>query len=202
MSDRHIGGRMVVVFFGMTASGKSYLAKAWAQRQGCCYFNTDVVRKELGALEPGRVFEQGLDKGLYSREFNRKTYDRLLACAERVLMEATFRCVVLDGSFHSAAERKLVLERLSGQARVCFILCRCSESLTRKRLQERLLDDSAVSDGNLDVYLKQKKCFDAPAEIPSGKMLELDTGASLEYLIERLEHFLSSSDLSWESVRE
>jgi predicted kinase len=187
------------VFFGMTASGKSFLAKAWARRQGFPYFNTDIIRKEIVAVEPERVFEQGLDKGVYSREFSRKTYDTLLACAERVFAETICRCVVLDGSFQAASERKRLIERMANVAQVFFILCRCSESLTRKRLRERLQDDKAVSDGNLDVYLKQKKCFDASAEIPSGWLLELDTSASLEYLIERLDHFLSSSDLSEEA---
>lgn len=195
MGERYTGNRMIVVFFGMTASGKSYLASAWARRRGFSYFNTDVIRKELGSIESGMVFEKGLDKGLYSREFSRKTYDCLLDRAERALAENSCRAVILDGSYQSAGERKRVLERFAAQARVSFILCRCSEALTRKRLRQRILDDSTVSDGNLEVYQKQRKCFDSPTEIPSGKLLELDTSASLEYLIDRLERFLSTSDL-------
>jgi len=39
------------VFFGMVATGKSYLAKAWAERLGGLYLNSDVVRKELAGLK-------------------------------------------------------------------------------------------------------------------------------------------------------
>lgn len=197
MSKEHASKKTVVVFFGMTASGKSYLAGEWARRRGYPYFNTDVVRKELVA----RIFptiqlqEQGVDKGLYSPEFSRKTYDALLDCAEKALADGAFRYVVLDGSYQLKSERKRVVEKFSGQFGVYFILCHCSEAVTRERLKKRLLNDSAVSDGNLEVYLKQKRKFDKPVEISSEQLLELDTNASLEYLIFRLEHFLSTVDL-------
>ena len=42
---------MILVFFGMTASGKSTLAQACADRYGAPYYNTDRIRKELAGLE-------------------------------------------------------------------------------------------------------------------------------------------------------
>ena len=42
--------KKVVVFCGLIASGKSFVAKAWAQKHLFPYCNTDVVRKELAAL--------------------------------------------------------------------------------------------------------------------------------------------------------
>ena len=47
-----IARQTLAVFFGMTASGKSTLALAWAKRCQAPYYNTDRVRKELAGLQP------------------------------------------------------------------------------------------------------------------------------------------------------
>lgn len=193
MSKTHSGRQIVVVFFGMTASGKSYLARAWAERHGYPYLNTDVVRKELAGIAATRSCPQEIDKGLYSPEFSRKTYERLLDRGERALAEDAFPCVILDGSYQLQSERRRVLERFADRYSVFFVFCRCGDAVTRTRLAERLLDDEAVSDGRLEIYLRQKKIFEDPREIPPERLLELDTNASLEYLIGCVEHFLSTS---------
>ena len=41
-----------ILFFGLIASGKSTLAKAWAEQKNIPYYNSDVVRKELAGLSP------------------------------------------------------------------------------------------------------------------------------------------------------
>lgn len=184
---------MVVVFFGLTASGKSYLAEAWADLRGCTRFNTDVVRKSLAESHPHLQSDRGIDKGIYSPEFSRKTYERLLVLAEKALAGKSTVCVVLDGTYQRRRERQRVVERLAGYADVYFVCCRCCEAVTRARLGARRLDAKAVSDGTLDVYLSQREKFESPMEIPPDHLLELDTNASLEYLIVRLERFLGRS---------
>lgn len=184
----------VVVFFGMTASGKSYLSAAWAKRRQCIRFNTDVVRKESIARMAGlQRSGQGINQGIYTPELTRRTYDRLLDLAETSLAARSRDCVVLDGSYQLALERKRVMGRLGNRARVYFVYCHCSEAVTRKRLAGRLADQAAVSDGNIDVYLYQCRKFEKPTEIGPGQLLELDTDAPVGYLIDRLEQFLSSS---------
>lgn len=187
--------QMLVVFFGMTASGKSYLAEAWAKTRGCQHFNTDVVRKESAGRDLAQFNGDELDEGIYSPESTRRTYDLLLDYADKAFAADSSACVVLDGSYQRRSERAKVVKRFADRLDMYFILCGCSESVTRARLQERLQDDTAVSDGNLDVYIRQQKTFEAPVEIHSEKLLELDTSASLEYLIDRLEQFLSTSGL-------
>ena len=44
--------KTVVVFFGMTASGKSTLGEAYAAAFRAAFHNTDRVRKKLAGLEP------------------------------------------------------------------------------------------------------------------------------------------------------
>ena len=49
---------------------------------------------------------------------------------------------------------------------------------------------AAVSDGRWEVYLKQKKRFQAPDELSASELIILDTQAPLEELLEKLEEKL------------
>lgn len=192
MLDTLLLPKKLIVFFGMTASGKSFLAKEWARRHGYQYCNTDVIRKELAARTfPKQLDEGGMDQGIYSPGFSRKTYDTLLDRAEGSLSGGSALTVILDGSFHLRRERIRVTERFSGKVSICFIFCRCSERITKKRIEKRILDASAISDGTYEVYLKQKEKFENPDEFLPGELLELDTEAPLEYLIARLDKFFT-----------
>ena len=190
-SDGLPAARLLFIFFGMTASGKSHLSTAWASRCRCARFNTDVVRKGLVVgKDSNHGGEVGLGQGLYSPEFSRRTYDLMQQLAEEALADPLVECIVLDGSYQRRAERDLLMRRFNERVQLLFVYCFCSEEVTRERLALRLHDPDAVSDGNLKVYLSQRETFERPVEIPSGQLLELDTDAQLEYLIGRLEHFL------------
>ncbi len=183
----------IVVFFGLTASGKSYLAKIWSERNGYPYFNTDVIRKQLAGADCTEQCKESYEAGLYSPEYSRKTYDAMLMNACKVQGDNSVSRLVLDGSYQRRVERSRVRERFLGICNVYFILCFCNEKVTQKRLVERIMDPSAVSDGRWEIYLQQKTTFEKPDELLPEQLLELDTNASLEYLIDRLEIFLSMS---------
>lgn len=174
------------VFMGLVASGKSTLARAWAERLAVSSFNTDVVRKELAGKRPTSRQGDDFDRGIYTPEFSRLTYDGLL---ERAAAQLTLqRSVVLDGSYHSRAEREKVVDCAARhRAEPFFILCRCSEAETRRRLRERGEDPQAVSDATWDIYVRQKERFQFPAEIDSHALIEVDTEAPPAELLARLE---------------
>ncbi|PID41097.1 MAG: hypothetical protein CR981_04755 [Proteobacteria bacterium] len=181
MSERFRTDRLLVVFFGMTAVGKSALAQAWAQRTRCLYYNTDVIRKELDEAAADSSRNAELGQGLYSREFTRKTYDTLLERAAAAF-KAGSRLVILDGSYGSADERRKVITTFSRIARICFIYCYCAEETVKKRLLQRQKDPSAVSDGRWDVYMMQKKTFSLPDRLDGADLFTLDTTADLAVL--------------------
>lgn len=177
------------VFFGMVASGKSTLAMNWAKRHNMKYYNSDVVRKEIAGLAPTAEQKESLDKGIYSKEFTRKTYDALLAHAEEDITAG--RQAVLDASYLDPDER----ERIRSLARklgvhAYFIFCSCSEEETRKRLAVRAQDPEAVSDGRWEIYLAQKKRFAQPEEEMQSELISINTEASLEELMNRLDEQL------------
>ncbi len=184
----------VLVFFGMIATGKSYLAAAWARHHGCAYYNSDRVRKELAGLVPESRQTAAVDQGIYSREFSRRTYGQLLILAERDLDANPGACVVLDGSYQARGERQRVQESLAGKARVLFVHCICPEEVMRERMEQRQQDPQAVSDGRWEVYLQQKARFELPSELRADQLLTIDTNQALDALLILLDKWVMRVD--------
>ena len=184
----------VLVFFGMIATGKSYLAAAWARQHGCGYYNSDRVRKEIAGLVPESRQGAAVDQGIYSQDFSRKTYDQLLVLAEQDLGATPGACVVLDGSYQARCERQRVQERLAGKARVFFVQCICSEVVMRERMEQRQHDPQAVSDGRWEVYLQQKTRFEVPLEIGPEQLITINTHQTLDALLVVLDEWMDRVD--------
>lgn len=177
---------MILVFFGMTASGKSSLAQLLAERYKAPYYNTDRVRKELAGLPATAHRSDAVGQGIYSHDLSAKTYAALLHRAEEELSRKGSTLVLLDGSYASLAERERV-RHLAGKlgAGLRFIYCWCGEEETRRRLQQRARDPFAVSDGRWEIYVHQLQSFTQPLE--SEKDIYLcDTEAAPEELLQQL----------------
>ena len=187
MKKSQRGGKLVLVFFGMTATGKSYVARAWAERWHNPYLNSDLVRKELaGRLSVSRE-KSAINDGIYSPAFTRLTYDELLRRAEQVLLKDETSGVVLDASYQSHLERDFVRSRFMPECRVIFVHCTCSDEVVRKRLDLRANDPQAVSDGNVQVFLEQKKNFEMPRELEPELLVTLETDKDLSELLQDLQ---------------
>ena len=180
----------LVVFFGLSGSGKSYLARRWAARHGYGYHNSDEVRKELSGVAPDSRHHVEFNVGLYSPEQSRRTYAALLQRAGRDLDSQALAGAVLDGSYTNGVERQKVVDRFSAQIVISFILCSCSTALTRERFALRGRDEQAVSDGRWEIYCKQKEGFEPPTHIGGARLLNLDTDAHVDKLIERVDAFV------------
>jgi predicted kinase len=175
---------LLVVFFGMIATGKSYLASAWAKHYGLPCYNSDRVRKELAGVTPETDRQEEVDQGIYTPEFSRRTYDALMKHAAHHFQADKQACVVLDGSYQSLNERNLLREQFVDQARLVFVHCFCSEKVVQERLEIRASDPDAVSDGNWEIYLAQKKRFQPVTA--KEQVIELDTDAPVEELVNRV----------------
>ncbi|MEW6500909.1 MAG: AAA family ATPase [Thermodesulfobacteriota bacterium] len=179
----------IYVFFGLIASGKSTLAQAWAERHGLAYANSDVVRKELAGLAATASRKEGVDQGIYTREFSRRTYDALLARAEEAIGQG--RGVILDASYQNREERDKVRKLATRLAvPVRFVLCECDDSVKKSRLALRAQDPNAVSDGRWEIYLQQKARFEAPTELATDQFVILDTDQPIEQAMTRLDTLL------------
>ena len=63
----------------------------------------------------------------------------------------------------------------------------------KRRMDERVLDPHAVSDGRWEIYLRQKEVFEDPDELTADELVTLQTVAPMNELIEKLTRMLSSN---------
>lgn len=178
---------LLLVFFGMIATGKSYLASAWAAQYGAPYYNSDWVRKELAGIVPQSSQQEEVDQGIYTPAFSRRTYDALLDHADNHFRKDARCCVVLDGSYQSAHERALLRDRFAGRVSIIFVHCFCGEEVVKDRLAQRAKDSQAISDGRWEIYLAQKKRFQPVTDLEQEQVIELNTDAPLEQLLQQLD---------------
>jgi len=180
---------VVYVFFGMIATGKSTLSQAWASHKQLHCYNSDWVRKEMAGIYPAESRRESADSGIYTKEFSQKTYKTLLERAEASLKQGD--SVIVDASYQYANDRQDIRELAKDlNSQVYFILCQCPEAEMKRRMNLREKDPAAVSDGRWEIYLKQKKRFQAPDELSDSELIILDTQASLEELLKKLEEKL------------
>ena len=186
MSGKSRAKAKLLVFCGMTATGKSFLAAKWAEKTGCSYHNTDLVRKELAGVEPTSRQKPGVGQGIYSKVFTRQTYAELHRRAEIDLDLKKEQMVVIDGSYSAEDDRQNVVKQFSSRADICFIYCYCSEDLIKQRLTQRAEDAQAVSDGRWEVYVMQKKRFNVPSVVDGAVLLMLNTARPIDLLLDEI----------------
>lgn len=185
----------IVVFFGLSGSGKSYLASRWAAKRGYPYFNSDEVRKQLAGEPPQSRHHVPFNEGLYSVEMSRRTYREMLDRAAASLTGRGAAGVVLDAAFGSAEQQQSVIDRFGGRGQIYFVLCSCSESIIGQRFQLRARDDAAVSDGRWEIYHRQKARFFAPKRLEGARLCRLDTDNHIEALIEQVDRCVAGASL-------
>jgi len=176
---------VIYVFFGMIATGKTALSEAWAKHKKLKCYNSDRVRKELAGINPTESRREGMNGGIYTKEFSRKTYKALLEKAETEIKEG--HSVVLDASYQHAHDRQEISELAkSMNTHVYFVFCQCPEEEMKRRMDLRSKDAAAVSDGRWGIYLKQKKRFEPPDEIPAAELRTINTNAPVKDLLNQL----------------
>jgi uncharacterized protein len=178
-----LSGKTILVFFGMTASGKSTLGRACADFFQAAYYNTDLIRKELAGLQASDKRPDGVGRGIYTSVFTEKTYAAMLEHAKQNLSLGG-KLVVLDGSYSRYADRDLLrFEAARLGVRCIFIFCSCSEGEVRRRLELRAQDPEAVSDGRWEIYLHQKQTFEMPDATLESDCLQLNTEQPVEAML-------------------
>lgn len=182
----------LIVFFGLTGSGKSYLAERWAKAKGYPYHNSDTVRKELAGVGVSSRHHVPFNEGLYSPEMTSRTYDEILKRALNDLNNGATG-VVLDGSYGRDSQRNFIVEALSTRCKITFILCHCSETVTKERFTQRGNDHQAVSDGRWEIYTGQIRSFSYPQRIEGTHLLKLNTDYPVKNLIEQVDAYIDKT---------
>jgi len=169
----------LIITCGLTATGKSTLARRLGEEAGFQMISSDVVRKALAGLQPSERRFEPFRRGIYSLEFTDRTYEALLKEARRVLDEG--RSVIVDASFVRRRYRQWAqrLAREMGAQFVCLEF-RASAAAVRRRLARRLREGGDPSDARWETYVAQKRTFQRPSEVPAERRMVVDTTRFLQ----------------------
>ncbi len=175
------GKPFLIVIFGLSGTGKSFLARELSKRLLTSYYNSDTVRKTLQGIQPEEHHYEPFEQGIYRPEITERTYEALAEYAKNDLLNG--KDVILDATYRSKKFRKMILEKTRDiNAKILFVLCEAPEDVIKKRLEERAKKAFEPSDGRWEIYLKQKQIFEPPEDIPSQKLLILNTSQNIEDL--------------------
>ncbi len=190
LACRYAGGvkkqPRLYVFMGLSGTGKSTAARAFAEFLGLKVFNSDVVRKEyVSGIKATEQRHEPFGQGIYSSRFTQKTYKALARLAGRELIVGN--SVVLDATYLDDEKRKLVKEVAEAAgAELIFVVCSCPEEVARKRLAARAMEKEKVSDGRIEIFERQKEIFSEPEEDRMVRVIRLNTDKAVEALVSEL----------------
>jgi aminoglycoside phosphotransferase family enzyme/predicted kinase len=163
----------LVITFGLAGTGKSRLAQSLVEEMDFCAVSSDEVRKEIAGVDRHEHHYGGFEEGIYSRRMTERTYGALLERAQILLTDN--RSVVLDACFLREDERKGALEVAEKTgSRFLILAITCPDETVKKRIKKRMKEKS-VSDGTIDVYLKQKVLRQPLTDREQERALGLDT---------------------------
>jgi len=180
----------VIVFFGLSGTGKSFLSQNLLKKMPAVYLASDIIRKKLLKLDPDKHYYAEFEKGIYSPEITLKTYEKLI---EMAIEEISYgRDVILDATFRERKFRDLLREKLKNvKTRIYWIWCKAEDEVVRERIFKRKLEKT-YSDALWDIYLSQKQKFELPDDC--FPLLTLDTSESLENLLNKILSFLKAKN--------
>ncbi|MFW5644326.1 MAG: AAA family ATPase [Bacteroidota bacterium] len=136
---------MIVLVFGLPASGKSWFARQFAEKLKASYLNTDMIRVQLGKT------------GQYDKDSKQEIYDELKNLAIRNLKNK--KDIIIDGTFHKKERREDFFNLADeNNTQIYLVEIKASESKVRERLKKR----KGYSEADFEVYRQLKSEFEFP----------------------------------------
>jgi aminoglycoside phosphotransferase family enzyme/predicted kinase len=164
---------MLVLMHGLSGSGKSHVAEKVAAKFNAIRIRSDVERKRLFHLAPEQPGTN--EPNLYSAEASRRTFDRLLALSQSIVV-AGFGCIV-DATFLSRAAREPFIHWATREKNIPLVILHCdaSEPVILQRLQQRTVQGGDASDADCAVYRQQLSVAEPLSPDESVYLVSVDT---------------------------
>ena len=147
---------------GLMGTGKSTLTAQLSFELGIASFNSDVIRKQTAGSADERSRDE-FNEGLYNQQTNIATYAELLRLAEQQLTAGS--SVIIDACFIHRDQRAL-FAALADRLSVMFVILHvvCSNTENKRRLLDREVSGTSVSDGRVALLTEQTAGFELPDE--------------------------------------
>lgn len=175
----------LIVLCGLPGSGKSFAAQQLAAATSGVVVRSDVVRKELLRLPPGRRPTAEQAAILYRAAARRKVYAELLERAAGRLQQG--RTTLLDATYSTRAARRAVFQFARQQGVPCVLVhCTAPESEIRSRLDARAARGTDASDADWEVYCDQRDRFEYPLEVDPAQLVTQVPAQSAARLLSRV----------------
>ena len=182
---------MLLLMFGLSGSGKTWLAERLAPSLDAVHIRSDVERKRLAGLAERQPSHSGLGQDIYSPERNTEAYARLAECAANAL--AGGYAVIVDAAFQRRADRARFKALATGHgAALRVIRCHAPRRELESRLEHRSRAGTDASEADLEVLEWQERHFEPLQESEELEVLDADT-TSQDVVTEvhrRLRHLL------------
>jgi aminoglycoside phosphotransferase family enzyme/predicted kinase len=176
-----------VVFMGLSGSGKSTIARDFSPN--AVILRSDEMRKEITGVGKGRHAYSSFGEGIYTPELTNRIYclmlERAVECARMG------KKVIVDATYLKADERRDFYETCIAQGQnPFFIHCFASEAVLKERIGKRMEAGTDASDADIAVLEHQLEHLEEPEELPSYRILRINTEDAIHNIIHALREFL------------
>ncbi|MEU8801062.1 AAA family ATPase [Spirillospora sp. NPDC048819] len=175
---RHLRAGQVnlILVGGLPATGKTSLAGALADKLGCSLLSSDRIRKELAGLAPLDSAAAPYGTGIYTPEWDQRTYRELADRAVKLLRLG--ETVIVDASWTSKEHRNLLAATADQEhARLSSLRCEAPGTLTAERIRTRA---RGASDADADIAAAMRA-----NAAPWPEATTIDTSAALADAVEQ-----------------
>jgi aminoglycoside phosphotransferase family enzyme/predicted kinase len=164
----------LLITCGLSGSGKTWLARQLATRLNALHVRSDVERKRLAGIAAHEPSRSPPDAGIYTLEFNERTYRRLHDCAAAAL--AGGEATIVDAAFLRGDERRRFLALAQQLNLPCAIVhCGAPDAVLRDRIAARTAARDDASEAGLDVLARQPGYWEPFGSEELPRVVAIDT---------------------------
>ncbi|TAN62165.1 hypothetical protein EPN18_05230 [bacterium] len=183
---------ILIIVCGLSATGKTSLARRISEVFYAPRLSSDSVRKTLAGIAPNKQSPAQFRQGIYSDDFTEKTYAALIKSGAELLKNG--RTCVLDATFSKERYRRLAKETAASCGADFHVIELIADDETiKERLKKRRAEPhshgAAVSDmTRWDVLIEQKRNFEPLKEarviLDAKKPLEVNIKTAVQGMLD------------------
>jgi uncharacterized protein len=163
----------LILMHGLSGSGKSWLSEHLIAPLGAVRIRSDIERKRIAGVD-SNYGVAGFGEGLYSPQMTRRTYTRLLDCAESSVKGGMN--TVVDAAFLTRTDRRPFQELAERRGPDFIILaCEADHATMVRRLTERGQRGADPSDADAAILARQPEVEDLLDDEERASTILIDT---------------------------